>query len=68
MQDLRTDIYACLVNFIGYSTLVQAGIGQIPPDYTEYADVGLEKDAKGLAKYSSHNLPIQLVLDTHPLY
>jgi hypothetical protein len=68
MRDLRTDVYACSVNFVGHSAPVQAGMGQIPPDYAEYADVGLEEDAKGLAEHSSHNLPIQLVPDTHPPY
>jgi hypothetical protein len=58
MQDLRTDIYIYSVNFIGYSALVQASIGQIPLDYTKYANVGLEKDTKGLAKYFLYNLPI----------
>jgi hypothetical protein len=58
MQDLRTDIYAYLVNFVGYSALVQASIGQIPLDYAKYADIGLEEDTKGLAKYFLYNLPI----------
>jgi hypothetical protein len=68
IQDLRTDMYACSVNFIEHSALVQAGIGQIPPDYAKYADIELEKDIKGLAKYFLHDLPIQLVPDTHPPY
>jgi hypothetical protein len=58
MQDPRTDIYTYSVNFIEHSAPVQASIGQIPPDYAEYADIELEKDTKGLAKHSSHNLPI----------
>jgi hypothetical protein len=66
MRDPRTDVYACSVNFVGHSAPVQAGMGQIPPDYAEYADVGSEEDAKGLAEHSSHDLPIQLVPDTHP--
>jgi hypothetical protein len=33
-------------------------MGQIPPDYAEYADVGSEEDVKGLAEHSSHDLPI----------
>jgi uncharacterized protein YceK len=43
-------------------------MGQILLDYAEYADIGLEEDAKGLAKHSSHDLPIQLVLDTYLPY
>jgi hypothetical protein len=66
MQDPRTDVYTCTVNFVGQTTPVQANKAQIPPDYADFVNVGSEEDAKGLAEHSSHDLPIQLVPDTHP--
>jgi hypothetical protein len=41
-------------------------MSQLPPQYAEYADVGSEDDAKGLAEHSSHDLAIQLVSDAQP--
>jgi hypothetical protein len=41
-------------------------MGQLPLQYAEYADIGSEDDAKGLAEHSSHDLAIQLVPDAQP--
>jgi hypothetical protein len=66
MRDPRADVYACLVSFVGDVPQAQANMGQLPPQYAEYADVGSEDDAKGLAEHSSHDLAIQLVPDAQP--
>jgi hypothetical protein len=59
-------VYACLVGFVGDVPPAPANMGQLLPQYSEYADVGSEDDAKGLAKHSSHDLTIQLVPDAQP--
>jgi hypothetical protein len=66
MRESRADVYPCLVSFVGDVPQAQTNMGQLPSQYAEYADVGSEDDAKGLAEHSSHDLTIQLIPDAQP--
>jgi hypothetical protein len=66
MRDPTTDVYACLVSFVGESALEQAKVAHLPPQYADYADVASEEDAKGLAEHSSNDLAIQLTPGAQP--
>lgn len=66
MRDPTADVYACLVSFVGQLEPVLVNESQIPSVYAEYADVGSEEDAKGLAEHSQHDLSITLTPDAQP--
>jgi hypothetical protein len=66
MRDPRVDLYACLVNFVGQFVPIDANESQLPPQYAEYADVGSEDSAKGLAEHSSNDLAIQITPEGVP--
>ena len=68
MRDLLVDVYACLVNFVGQRGTEEGIIGHLPPQYAEFADVGLEEDLKGLPKHSNYDLTITLTPKGVPPY
>ena len=63
MRNPTTDVYAYLVNFVGQKGTEEAIISLLPLQYAEFADVGLEDNAKVLPKHSKHNLTILLTLE-----
>jgi hypothetical protein len=66
MRDPTVDVYACLVNFVGQSAPVRSKLAQLPSQYTKYTNIASEDNAKALAEHSSHNLAINLALETQP--
>lgn len=68
MQHPSSDVYAFLVNFVGQKGLEESKVGQIPPQYAEFANVRLEEHLQILPKHSKHNLAIKLIEGTTPPY
>jgi hypothetical protein len=72
MRDPKADVYAFLVSFVGQDGTGQPEMGQIPPEYSDSADVGSENDSKIIAEHSKHDLTIELteggVPPHQPLY
>jgi hypothetical protein len=72
MRDPTTDVYACLVSFVGQTGPEQPRVAHLLLQYAEFADVASEDDAKGLAEHSSNDLSIELTPGTQlphqPLY
>jgi hypothetical protein len=61
MRNLTTDVYACIVGFVGKNALEQPAIADMLSQYVEFLDVTLEDDAKVLAEHSAHDLAIELL-------
>ena len=68
MRDPRADVYACIVGFVGQIGREHPMVVDLPPQYSEYADVASEDDSKELAGHSSNDLPINLVDGAMPPY
>jgi hypothetical protein len=64
MRNPTTDVYACMVEFVGKNASEQPATADMPSQYVEFLDVTLEDDAKVLAEHSAHDLAIELLPGT----
>ena len=68
MRDPRTEVYACSVGFVGQNGAERVEMTQLPPEYSEYADVASEDDSKELAEHSRNDLAINIAEGEAPPY
>ncbi len=63
MRNTNADVYTCVINFVGQSSVEEAIIGYLLLQYSKFANIALEDYSKELTKHSLHNLAINLVED-----
>ena len=68
MRDPRTEVYACSVGFVAQNEAEQVEMTQLPPEYSDFADVASEDDSKELAAHSWNNLAINVAEGKVPPY
>jgi hypothetical protein len=72
MRDPTADVYGCLVASVVQTGLEGAGGEQLPPQYSEFAQLGSEDDSRVLADHGPQDLAINLVegakVPHQPLY
>jgi hypothetical protein len=68
MRNPTTDVYACIVGFVGKNAPEQPATADMPSQYVEFLNVTSEDNAKVLAEHSAHNLAIKLLPRTQPPY
>ena len=61
MRDPTADVYSCLIALVVQTSLEGAGGEQLPPQYSEFAQLGLEDDSRDLADHKPQDLAINLV-------
>jgi hypothetical protein len=61
MRNPTTDIYACIVGFIGKNALEQPTTANMLSQYVKFLNVTLEDNAKVLVEYLVYNLAIKLL-------
>ena len=62
MRDPTSDVYSCLVASVAQSDPERAEVGSLPSQYSEFAGLGSEDDARVLAKKGPQDLAINLLL------
>jgi hypothetical protein len=66
MREPTSDVYACMVGFVGKNAVEQPIMGQKPPQYAEFDDVASEDSARILAEHAPHDLAIELIPGSQP--
>jgi hypothetical protein len=66
MRERTSDVYACMVGFVGKNAVEQPIMGQMPPQYAEFSDVASEDNARILAEHAPHDLAIEIIPGSQP--
>jgi hypothetical protein len=66
MRDPKADVYRCLVALVVQSGPDRADEAGLPPQYSEFAQLGSEDDSRILADYGPQDLAINLVPGAAP--
>jgi hypothetical protein len=61
MRNPTTDVYTCIVRFIGKNTLEQPAIANMLLQYVKFLNITLEDNVKVLAEHLAYNLAIKLL-------
>jgi hypothetical protein len=64
MRNPTTDVYACMVGFMGKNAPEQPAIANMLLQYVKFLNVTLEDNAKVLAEHLVYNLAIELLSRT----
>jgi hypothetical protein len=68
MRDPRTEVYACSVSFVAQNRAEQVEMTNLPPEYSNFADVALEDNSKELTVHSRNDLVINIAEGKVPPY
>jgi hypothetical protein len=68
MRDPRTEVYACSVSFVAQNGAEQVEMTNLPPEYSDFADVASEDNSKELAVHSRNDLAINIAEGEVPPY